>query len=167
VRGVYLAGDGVRLAGADAAEAAGRLAALAALADLGVAQGASRHAAEAAALRKQLERMERFRAGLAAAFPWPHAHAAALPDDTVVCRCECISAGELRACVHDKGSREVNRAKAFSRVGMGRCQGRYCGPAGAEIVAAAAGVPIDFVGRLRSQAPVKPMLMDTREAEPA
>jgi hypothetical protein len=50
---------------------------------------------------------------------------------------------------------------------MGRCQGRYCGHAGAEIVAAAAGVPIEVVGRLRSQAPVKPLLMDTREAEPA
>lgn len=167
VRGVYLAGDGVRLAGADAAEAAGRLAALAALADLGVAQGSRRHAAEAPALRQQLARTERFRAGLAAAFPWPHAQAAALPDDTIVCRCECISAGELRACVRDKGSCELNRAKAFSRVGMGRCQGRYCGHAGAEIVAAAAGVPIEVVGRLRSQAPVKPLLMDTREAEPA
>lgn len=167
VRGVYLAGDGVRLAGADAAEAAGRLAALAALADLGIEPGARRYAAEGAALRKQLDRMERFRAGLAAAFPWPHAQAAALPDDTIVCRCECISAGELRACVHDKGSREVNRAKAFSRVGMGRCQGRYCGQAGAEIVAATAAVPIEAVGRLRSQAPVKPLLMDTREAEKA
>ena len=99
------------------------------------------------------------------AFPWPHAHAATLPDEAIVCRCECISAGELRACVHDKGSRELNRAKAFSRVGMGRCQGRYCGHAGAEIVAAAAGIPIEAVGRLRSQAPVKPLPMDTREAE--
>jgi NADPH-dependent 2,4-dienoyl-CoA reductase/sulfur reductase-like enzyme len=167
VRGVYLAGDGVRLAGADAAEAAGRLAGLAALADLGVAQGSSRHAAEGPALRRQLERTERFRTGLAAAFSWPHAQAATLPDDTIVCRCECISAGELRACVRDKGSHEVNRAKAFSRVGMGRCQGRYCGHAGAEIVAAAAGVPVEVVGRLRSQAPVKPLLMDAREAEPA
>ena len=167
VSGIYLAGDGARILGADGAEAAGRLAALAALADLGVDAGRQRHAAEAAGLRRTLERMERFRAGLVAAFPWPHARAAALPDDAIVCRCESISAGELRACVHEKGSREVNRAKAFSRVGMGRCQGRYCGHAGAEIVAAAAGVPIEAVGRLRTQAPVKPLLMDAREAESA
>jgi NADPH-dependent 2,4-dienoyl-CoA reductase/sulfur reductase-like enzyme len=164
---VYLAGDGARILGADGAEAAGRLAALAALADLGHAQGQRRHAAEAEPLRRTLERMDRFRAGLVAAFPWPHAQAAALPDDTIVCRCESISAGELRACVRDKGSREVNRAKAFSRVGMGRCQGRYCGHAGAEIVAAAAGVPVEMVGRLRTQAPVKPLLMAAREAEQA
>jgi NADPH-dependent 2,4-dienoyl-CoA reductase/sulfur reductase-like enzyme len=165
VPGVYLAGDGARILGADGAEAAGRLAALAALADLGHAEGARRFAAEGPALRHTLARMDRFRAGLIEAFPWPHGHAAALPDNTVVCRCESISAGELRACVHDKGGREVNRVKAFSRLGMGRCQGRYCGHAGAEIVSAAAGVPVEWVGRLRSQAPVKPLLMNTREVK--
>jgi hypothetical protein len=51
---------------------------------------------------------------------------------------------------------EVNRAKAFSRVGMGRCQGRYCGHAAAEVIAAAAKLPVEAVGRLRGQAPVKP-----------
>jgi NADPH-dependent 2,4-dienoyl-CoA reductase/sulfur reductase-like enzyme len=162
---VYLAGDGARILGADGAEAAGRLAALAALADAGVDEGRRRYESSGAQLRRSLQRMDRFRAGLVAAFPWPHAHVAALPDDTVVCRCERICAGELRACVHDKGSREVNRAKAFSRVGMGRCQGRFCGHASAEIVAAAAAVPIEQVGRLRTQAPVKPLSMDTRQAE--
>jgi NADPH-dependent 2,4-dienoyl-CoA reductase/sulfur reductase-like enzyme len=166
VKGVYLAGDGARILGADGAEAAGRLAALAALADLAHPAGRRLHAEQAPALRRTLERMDRFRAGLLAAFPWPHAQAAALPDDAVVCRCECISAGELRACVNDKGSREINRAKAFSRVGMGRCQGRYCGHAGAEIIAAASGVPIEFVGRLRTQAPVKPLSMGTPEVSP-
>lgn len=167
VAGIYLAGDGARILGADGAEAAGRLAALAALTDLGVDDGARRYANEAARLRRTLEKMDRFRAGLVAAFPWPHEHAATLPDDTIVCRCECITAGELRACVHKKGSREVNRAKAFSRVGMGRCQGRFCGHAGAEILAAAAGVPVEAVGRLRTQAPVKPLAMDTPEAQSA
>lgn len=167
VRGIYLAGDGARLLGADGAEAAGRLAALAALADLGIGEGRRRYDATVVGLRRELDRMDRFRAGLVAAFPWPHAQAAALPDEAIVCRCECITAGELRACVHEKGSREVNRAKAFSRVGMGRCQGRFCGHAGAEIVAAAAGVPVEAVGRLRTQAPVKPLLMNAREAESA
>ena len=163
VPGVYLAGDGARILGADGAEAAGRLAALAALSDTGHAAGHAAFEAEAPALRKRLQQMDRFRAGLAQAFPWPHAQAAAVPDDTVVCRCESISAGELRRCVNDMGSQELNRAKAFSRVGMGRCQGRYCGHAGAEIVAACARIPIEQVGRLRGQAPVKPLMMNTRE----
>ena len=164
-RGVYLAGDGARILGADGAEAAGRLAALAALADLGHVQGRALYESESVGLRRTLAQMDRFRKGLARAFPWPHAQAAALPDDAVVCRCEAVTAGELRRCVGELDSREVNRAKAFSRVGMGRCQGRFCGHASAEIVAQACGVPVEQVGRLRTQAPVKPLMMNTREVQ--
>jgi hypothetical protein len=91
--------------------------------------------------------------------------AAQLPDDAIVCRCESITAGELRRVTREMGACEANRAKAFSRVGMGRCQGRYCGQAGAEIVAHAAGVPVELVGRLRGQAPVKPLAVATREEQ--
>lgn len=157
--GVYLAGDGVRILGADGAEAAGRLAALAVLADLG--QPASPD--QMPSLRRALDKMDRFRRGLVQAFPWPHAQAAALPDAAVVCRCETITAGELRRVVNDMGGREMNRAKAFSRVGMGRCQGRFCGHAAAEVVSHAAGVSIEMVGRLRGQAPVKPLPMGALE----
>ncbi|WP_049623492.1 NAD(P)/FAD-dependent oxidoreductase [Frateuria defendens] len=161
--GVYLAGDGARILGADGAEAAGRLAALAALSDLGHAPGRALYQSQHADLRRTLATMDRFRRGLALAFPWPQAQFAGLPDQAVVCRCEAVTAGELRRCVDQTGSREVNRAKAFSRVGMGRCQGRYCGHAAAEIIAHACRLPVEDVGRLRAQAPVKPLPMDTRE----
>jgi NADPH-dependent 2,4-dienoyl-CoA reductase/sulfur reductase-like enzyme len=153
--GIYLAGDGARILGADGAEASGRLAALAVLSDLG--QPVSPE--QMTALRRTLATMDRFRRGLVKAFPWPHAHAAALPNSAVVCRCEAITAGELRRVVNEMGGSEMNRAKAFSRVGMGRCQGRFCGHAAAEVVAHAAGVPIEMVGRLRGQGPVKPLPM--------
>ncbi|SAK90443.1 BFD/(2Fe-2S)-binding domain-containing protein [Caballeronia calidae] len=155
VKGVYLAGDGARVRGADAAERAGRLAALAALKDIGM----KHDAAEADKLRMQLNRFTRFAAGLRTAFPWPARFAAALPDETIVCRCEAITAGELRHVVNEMGAKEANRAKAFSRVGMGRCQGRFCAHAGAEVIAAEARVPLEAVGRLRGQAPVKPLPM--------
>ncbi|RDJ99947.1 NAD(P)/FAD-dependent oxidoreductase [Paraburkholderia lacunae] len=151
LKGIYLAGDGARVRGADAAERSGRLAALAAMHDQGMrVEGVER-------LRAELARFTRFAAGLRKAFPWPAKFAASLPDETIVCRCEAITAGELRRVVHETGAREANRAKAFSRVGMGRCQGRYCGHAGAEVIAAAASVPLSSVGRLRGQAPVKPL----------
>ena len=157
--GVYLAGDGVRVLGADGAELAGRLAAYAALQDLG-------HAIDATTLdelKRQQQKMDRFRQGLVEAFPWPAAQAARLSDDTVVCRCEGITVGELRRVIREEGACEANRAKAFSRVGMGRCQGRYCGHAAAEIIADAAAVPVERVGRLRGQAPVKPLSIATVE----
>jgi NADPH-dependent 2,4-dienoyl-CoA reductase/sulfur reductase-like enzyme len=162
VPGLYLAGDGARVRGADAAERAGRLAALAALQDAGAAPSGA--LAEAARLRGELARYTRFAQGLRTAFPWPAHFAAALPDDTVVCRCEAITAGELRRVVRETGATEANRAKAFSRVGMGRCQGRFCAHAGAEVIAAEARVPVEAVGRLRGQAPVKPLTMTLSRA---
>ncbi|SAL69881.1 BFD/(2Fe-2S)-binding domain-containing protein [Caballeronia arvi] len=155
VKGIYLAGDGARVRGADAAERAGRLAALAVLRDIGL----KGNEAEANRLRTQLGRYTRFAQGLRTAFPWPARFAATLPDDTIVCRCEAITAGELRHVVNEMGAKEANRAKAFSRVGMGRCQGRFCAHAGAEVIAAEARVPLEAVGRLRGQAPVKPLPM--------
>ncbi|MBC3950058.1 NAD(P)/FAD-dependent oxidoreductase [Pseudomonas folii] len=159
VSGVYAAGDGAKIRGADAAEQAGRLAALAVLQDLKLPVDVAVMQTQT----RQLAVMDRFRVGLAEAFPWPSAQARALPDEAIVCRCEMISAGELRGVVREKGACEVNRAKAFSRVGMGRCQGRYCSQAGAEVIAAEAGVAVELVGRQRGQAPIKPLSMLTDE----
>ncbi|CAN7571251.1 FAD-dependent oxidoreductase [Trinickia sp. LjRoot230] len=153
VSNVYLAGDGAHVRGADAAERAGRLAALAVLLDQG------REVDGMAMLRKQLARYSRFAAGLRRAFPWPAEAAAALSDDTVICRCEAVTVGQLRRIVQVTGASEANRAKAFSRVGMGRCQGRYCAHAAAEVIAATISIPLSEVGRLRPQAPVKPLPM--------
>lgn len=156
---VYLAGDGMRVLGADCAEAAGQLAAMALLGDLG-------HALDAAVvdkLRQKREKFQRFAQGIADAFPWPAEQVAQVSDDTIVCRCEGIEAGELRRVVREEGARDINRAKALSRVGMGRCQGRYCAHAAAELIAASANVPIETVGRQRSQAPVKPLPIATNE----
>ncbi|KQN08001.1 FAD/NAD(P)-binding oxidoreductase [Sphingobium sp. Leaf26] len=153
VAGVYLAGDGAKILGARSAEASGRLAALAALADLGLPVDKG----ETASLRGDVANYAKFARGLAQAFPWPAQQAAALPDDAILCRCEGVTAGNLRAVMRETGAKEANRAKAFSRVGMGRCQGRYCGLAAAELIAAEADMPVEQVGRLRGQAPVKPL----------
>jgi len=161
VRGVYVAGDGARVLGANAAEASGKLAALAVLRDLGFATAWESFAEQ----RRALKKFERFAQGLAEAFPWPAQQAAQLPDDAVVCRCESVTAGQLRGVIEKTGACEANRAKAFSRVGMGRCQGRYCGHAAAEIIAHAAAVPIEEAGRLRGQAPVKPLPIALTEDE--
>ena len=123
--GVYLAGDGAGIAGADAAELAGERAALALLADRG-------HAASAARSRRELERKLAPHRGASATgstphFPFPPIWRASLPDETIVCRCEAVTAGELRATSARIDASEMNRAKAFTRVGMGRCQGRVCG----------------------------------------
>ncbi|GBQ27879.1 NAD(P)/FAD-dependent oxidoreductase [Gluconacetobacter azotocaptans] len=155
---VYLAGDGVLLRGADAAEAAGRLAACALLQDRTLPVATD----EIEGLRGVIATMDRFAGGLAGAFPWPAHLAAALPDETVVCRCENVTAGDIRHAATALDSPEINRAKALMRPGMGRCQGRMCGLAAAEILAAARGVPVEQVGRIRTAAPLKPLPLDCR-----
>ncbi|ANC04591.1 (2Fe-2S)-binding protein [Pseudomonas putida] len=149
---VYLAGDGAGIMGADAAEMAGERAALALLQDLGQSVDLQR----CRTLEKRLTRIGRFREGLEAAFPFPERWAEQAADDLVVCRCEEISVGELRAVVGE-GHWEINRVKAHCRVGMGRCQGRMCGAAAAEIIASCSGKALHEVGRLRAQAPIKPL----------
>jgi len=150
--GLYLAGDGAGIQGADAAELRGRIAASALLQDLGVPlHDADDHAA--------LKRWHRFRVALERVMPYPSHLAKNLPDGTILCRCENITAGEVRAAA-DQGLREINRVKAATRLGMGRCQGRVCSIAGAEVLAARLGVSVDSVGRLRTQPPVKPVPID-------
>jgi len=113
--------------------------------------------ARAALLERKLDQLTGFRRGLERAFPLPRDWAANAPDELVVCRCENVTAGTLRQTVAVNGADELNRLKALSRVGMGRCQGRMCGVAAAEILAHATGQPLAQVGRLRGQAPVKPI----------
>jgi NADPH-dependent 2,4-dienoyl-CoA reductase/sulfur reductase-like enzyme len=161
-KGVYIAGDGGAIGGADAAEASGVLAACALLEDHGIEVAG----VDKSALRRQLGWLRRFQVGLATAFAWPSAWPGELADEIPVCRCESITAGDLRRALQaDFGAAEINRLKAFTRVGMGRCQGRYCGLAAAELAAAALGLPHEQIGRLRAQAPVKPLPMSGRMAE--
>ncbi|WP_397451140.1 FAD-dependent oxidoreductase [Pseudomonas sp. NA-150] len=150
--GVYLAGDGAGIMGADAAEMAGERAALALLEDSGHPVDHTR----GQQLEHKLASIERFRHGLETAFPFPTDWAANAPDELIICRCEEVSVGEVRAVV-DEGHWELNRVKAHCRVGMGRCQGRMCGSAAAEIVAQHSGRALDSIGRLRGQAPIKPL----------
>lgn len=150
--GVYLAGDGLCILGADGAEVAGRLAAAACLSDLGLP------VPDTGRDMRRLKVMQRFANGIARAFPLPADTVGTLDDDTIVCRCENVTAGEIRAACTHVGP-EANRTKAISRVGMGRCQGRYCQIAAAAVISAHTGADPEGVGRLRGQAPARPLPM--------
>jgi bacterioferritin-associated ferredoxin len=116
--------------GADAAEMAGERAALALLEDIGYLIPAQRPCN----WNRRLSRIGDFRQGLERAFAFPEHWAAGIADDVMVCRCEEVRAGDIREVVRE-GHWEINRVKAHCRVGMGRCQGRMCGAAAAEIIA--------------------------------
>ena len=47
------------------------------------------------------------------------------PDDTLVCRCEEITVGDIKRAIAD-GARTLTGVKRRTRAGMGLCQGRTC-----------------------------------------
>jgi len=151
--GVYLAGDGAGIGGADVAELQGERAGLAVLEDLGQRVDRTR----VAFLERKLARQARFRSALENAYPYPAHLLGEIADGEIICRCEGITAGTLLAAATERDAAEMNRLKAFTRIGMGRCQGRVCGHAAAEILARTLGKDIALVGRLRGNPPVKPI----------
>ena len=153
--GIAVAGDCDGISGAPAAAHLGRLAALEAAYRLGRLDRSQRDpkaAVERAALARHL-RIRRFLEVL-----FQPAPAVRFPEDdsTVVCRCEEVTAGELRRVIA-LGCPGPNQAKAFTRCGMGPCQGRMCGLTVSELMAAARGVSVPEVGHYRVRPPIKPV----------
>lgn len=50
-----------------------------------------------------------------------------IPDDAIVCRCERVTAGEIRRHLRS-GVRDLNELKALTRCGFGACGGKTCKP---------------------------------------
>ncbi|PWC35750.1 NAD(P)/FAD-dependent oxidoreductase [Azospirillum sp. TSO35-2] len=163
VEGVALAGDGAGIGGARAAEEAGRLAALDALHRLGRIDRTQRDEA-AAPFRAALDRALTGRAFLDTLYR-PAEPFRVPADDTIVCRCEEITAGAVREAVR-LGCSGPNQAKSFLRCGMGPCQGRLCGPTVTEVIAAERGVSPAEVGYYRLRPPVKPITLAELAALP-
>jgi NADPH-dependent 2,4-dienoyl-CoA reductase/sulfur reductase-like enzyme len=156
VDGIAIAGDGAGIGGALAAEHRGRLAALHAAALLGRIDS-SRRDREAGAHRRALARALRGRAFFDTLYRAPDAYRRPT-GDTTVCRCEEVTARQVRDTVA-LGCSGPNQMKAFLRCGMGPCQGRFCGLTVGELIAEERGVPASEVGYYRLRFPTKPMTL--------
>ena len=154
--GIFIAGDGAGIGGAKAAELRGKIAGLQAAVRLGkLSENGA--AEEARPIRRRLARELAIRPFLDAMFA-PRPQVLEPEDATVVCRCEEISAGDLRARAA-KGRPGPNQLKAYTRAGMGPCQGRQCGYSVMHIVAAAQHRPVGEVGFYRIRPPLKPVTL--------
>ena len=156
VPGVFVAGDGAGIAGAAAAEQAGRLAGLQVAHQLGRIDGAAREArARGPAARLAAERA--LRPFLEVAYP-PAPQVLSPADTTIICRCEEVTAGQVRGWAK-LGCMGPNQTKAFGRVGMGPCQGRFCGLSVTALLAQAHGMTPEAVGAYRIRPPYKPVTL--------
>lgn len=155
--GVAVAGDGAGIFGAQAAEHAGRIAALGALVRLGRLSGEEGRQ-RSKPHRFALARERKARPFLDALFRPGKSFRIPGRPETLVCRCEAVTAGRLRETVA-AGCAGPNQLKAFCRAGMGPCQGRFCGLTVSELIAEETGRPIAEVGYFRLRPPVKPLLL--------
>jgi NAD(P)H-nitrite reductase large subunit len=91
---------------------------------------------------------------------------AALADgETTLCRCEEVTHEEALQAVRE-GATDMNEVKAWTRVGMGRCQGRMCGPALCQLIARATGRPADEAGVFSSRPPARPVPLGALTRQP-
>jgi NADPH-dependent 2,4-dienoyl-CoA reductase/sulfur reductase-like enzyme len=152
---IAVAGDGGGILGAEAAMLSGRLAALDAAMWLGHI-GAAERDRRAAPIRLALDHERAARRFLDRLYRPAPSVMVPDEDETIACRCEEVSVGQIRRAAR-LGAQGPNQIKAFTRCGMGPCQGRICGPVVAAIAAAVLGKPIAEIGTWRPRAPFKPI----------
>lgn len=152
--GFRVAGDGSSVAGALAAEPKGALAAIGAAHALGMLSkiDCDEHAKRE---RRSLAQQLRIRPFLDALY-LPPAWLSNPADETVVCRCEEVTAGRVREMAR-LGCQGPNQTKFFSRCGMGPCQGRMCGLTVTQILSSELGKPPGEIGAYHIRAPLKPI----------
>jgi NADPH-dependent 2,4-dienoyl-CoA reductase/sulfur reductase-like enzyme len=152
---IYAVGDCAGLGGAPAAEAEGIMAGLAAAASLGFRPGADAQGSGSRA-RSALARHRRFQEGLWRVFRAPRFTTELATAETVICRCEELSLSEIEADL-GPGTNSIGALKRRTRGGMGRCQGRYCGPILTAVSAAREGRALDEAGHWAPRPPITPI----------
>jgi NADPH-dependent 2,4-dienoyl-CoA reductase/sulfur reductase-like enzyme len=155
VPGLYAVGDCTGLGGARMAMAQGTLAGLAAAAALGHALtdpliDAQRHATA------DVARHRRFQRALWQIYAAPGYSSKLATADTLICRCEEVSFGEIEAAI-EEDLQAIGAIKRRTRIGMGRCQGRYCAPLLESILAERCGHAREEFSGFAPRPPVKPV----------
>jgi NAD(P)H-nitrite reductase large subunit len=153
-RGVFVAGEAAGVAGAVVALEEGRLAGLGAARHVGRLDE-RRFRALAAPVQRRLRRLASFRRVMDEVYRAGPGLAALAEPDTVVCRCEELCARRIQEAI-DEGARLVNEVKTFTRAGMGRCQGRLCGPTVAAVIGRTTGGSA-AAGAYTARVPAKPV----------
>jgi NAD(P)H-nitrite reductase large subunit len=151
LKNIFVAGDGIKILGADAAKISGKCAALALLADNGFLKAKSDLSRTYRSHQKYVQ-IRKFLDVLYAPKDWHNCP----QNNIVICRCEEVTAGKIREAVKI-GCLGPNQLKAYSRCGMGNCQGRYCGNIVVNLISEMVGQTPEETGYFRIRSPIKPV----------
>ncbi|WP_091918856.1 NAD(P)/FAD-dependent oxidoreductase [Mesorhizobium sp. YR577] len=152
--GLFVAGDAGGIGGWVSATVSGKIAALGIARRLGISRdidalrketGLDAQQVRALALRPFLDRL----------YPPPRN---GIADQTIVCRCEEVTAGTIRAVARSSAP-DANAVKAATRCGMGPCQGRQCGYSVQALIADTHGLPQKDVTFFNIRPPLKPVTL--------
>lgn len=164
--GVFAAGEITGIAGSAVAIAEGRLAGIGAAEFVGALKK-EEAARRRTAYSRERRHLMRFADALNEIFGPRPGLWEGMEDATTVCRCEEVTAGDIRACVR-AGCATVKGVKDWTRAGMGPCQGRVCRSLVAQVLAQGSGTPLESLQRPRVRPPFKPVPFDAiAQSEPA
>ncbi len=155
IEGVYVAGEVGGIGGADVAEEEGRLAVIAAARSLGRLAACDRQREERRA-RKRLGSARRFAELAGDMMAIKPGLFGIITDDTVICRCEEVTAGQVKKTLFD-GDPTPRGVKTRTRAGMGRCQGRMCGFLVRQLLSRETRTPLSEIPLDTLRPPVKPV----------
>jgi len=153
--GIYAVGETAGVGGAKAALIQGQIAGLAVALELGNLDK-DEFARRYIPLNKQLQPLKRFGSMLNTLFRPLPALNNIITDETIICRCEQVRAGEIRQAIRS-GAHTLSDLKNWLPVGQGHCQGRTCGPVLAGLISSENGLPMGKIGHFRPRPPLKPI----------
>ncbi len=154
IKGISIAGDGSGIGGAKTSEFQGELSGIEALYQLQLIDE-NTHKTEASKLKRLIERESTIRPFLEVLYAPPE-QAFTPKDNTIVCRCENVTAGTIREQLQ-LDSKGMNQLKVFSRCGMGPCQGRTCGQIISHMTSNQMRIPVENIPYFHIRFPIKPL----------
>jgi len=155
VPGVYAIGDCCGLGGAPSALQDGVIAATAAVESLQITVSPE-HRKEYKRAMRNLRRHQTFQTALWQVFAAPRFQTELANSDTLICRCENVCLKDIEKAISGN-SQSIAAVKRHTRLGMGPCQGRYCAPLVADLLAKRSGRPIDEFSFFAPRSPLKPL----------
>ena len=154
IPGVYIAGDATGISGAFSAVQKGRIAGMAAVRDLNV-MSSQKYKAKIKSELIILKKNENFGKAAVRLMKFRPELIQTITSETIVCRCEDVYRSEIDEAI-ESGARDMNQLKAWTRCGMGPCQGRTCSEAIEAILASKVGSR-ELAGQWTGRTPLRPV----------
>jgi NADPH-dependent 2,4-dienoyl-CoA reductase/sulfur reductase-like enzyme len=151
---IFAAGDGAGVEGSYIAKASGRLAAIRIAIDVGaISEPDGIEFAES--LRREVKARRAFQRVLSRMFRIGDGIFELLDENTIVCRCENVTTAEILKAIDTTSDPSV--VKAFTRAGMGLCQGRNCQMQISALISKRTNIPMDQIPFATPRFPIRPV----------